>query len=66
MPLSELKTDRILRKKEILENVGISAPTLWRWVQAGIFPKPISMGGGLPGWLESEYRQWLAHRVAER
>ena len=34
-----------LRDKEIAEMLGISKATLWRWVKAGVAPKPVEIEG---------------------
>jgi predicted DNA-binding transcriptional regulator AlpA len=36
-----------------------SAPTLWRKVAAGTFPKPIKLSERVTGWKVSEVRAWM-------
>jgi prophage regulatory protein len=36
-----------------------SAPTLWRKVAAGTFPKPIKLSQRVTGWKVSEVRAWM-------
>jgi prophage regulatory protein len=50
---------------EVLERLGISRPTLYRYVAAGTFPKPIKIGP-MSRWLQSEVEDWIAERIAER
>ena len=38
-----------------------SAPTLWRMVNAGKFPKPIKLSARITGWRVSEVRAWLSN-----
>jgi len=54
--------DRILSREQLLDMLGISAPTLWREVQAGRFPSPVQISQRRSGYRESEVRQWLADR----
>jgi prophage regulatory protein len=37
-----------------------SAPTLWRMVKAGTFPKPIKLSKRVTAWRVGDVRQWLA------
>lgn len=60
------KSDRILRKPEVLAKIGVSDPTIYRWEIAGRFPKRLRLGGQACGWLASEIEGWLAERAAER
>jgi len=56
--------DRVLRTPEVLEIVGVSSTTLWRWVSAGTFPASRQIGPNVVGWLESEVEEWIAERTA--
>ncbi|MFZ2737042.1 MAG: AlpA family phage regulatory protein [Burkholderiaceae bacterium] len=40
-----------------------SAPTLWRMVAAGTFPKPIKLSERVTCWRISDVRAWMAARV---
>lgn len=55
-------TDRILRRREVLERVPFSEPTLWRMERRGLFPAHIRISPRLVGYRESEVRAWLASR----
>ena len=54
--------ETIYRKRELLEGLQISAVTLWRWVRAGHFPKPLKLGPNTVGWLKSDVLTWLEAR----
>jgi len=41
-----------------------SAPTLWRKVKAGDFPKPLKLGPRITAWRCGDVRQWLAQQGA--
>jgi len=52
--------DRILRRKEVCQLLGISRGTLWRWCRDGYFPPAMGLyGTGLQGWRESTLNAWL-------
>jgi prophage regulatory protein len=57
---------RILRQRQVLELLGISASTLWEWVRRGRFPKPIAIGPNSKAWLADEIDAHLLARVKER
>ena len=42
-----------------------SAPSLWRKVKAGTFPKPIKLSERVTCWKVSEVREWLAAQAAQ-
>ena len=56
----------ILRSAAVERSIGVSRVTLWRWVKAGRFPKPVQLGPQAVGWLEHEIDAWLEARAAER
>lgn len=56
----------ILRTPKVQERLGVTRTTLWRWVKAGRFPKPVQLGPQAVGWLEHEIDAWLEARAAER
>ena len=58
--------NRIIRKPELFEKIGLSDATIWRMERAGRFPKRVQLGGNSVGWLESEISQWISDRAAER
>ena len=36
--------ERLLRSRDVLNELAISYTTLWRWIKSGEFPKPIQVG----------------------
>lgn len=35
---------RYLSRNEVINLLGISETTLWRWIRDGLFPKPVKFG----------------------
>jgi len=64
--MTEKSRIRIIRKPIVLEMVGVSDVTIWRWERDGKFPKRLQLGSNSCGWLESEVVEWLQARAAER
>lgn len=54
--------DKILRRKQLLDIVGISYTTLWRLEKAGDFPARVRLGYGSVGWHLDEVEEWLKGR----
>lgn len=58
--------DQILSRTEVREITPASDMTLWRWEQAGLFPKRIKLGKRRIGWSLSEVQDWIEARKQER
>jgi predicted DNA-binding transcriptional regulator AlpA len=52
---------KMIFKPKVLELVGHSFPTVWKWMRAGTFPLSFNIGSKT-AWRESEINQWLANR----
>ena len=53
---------RIIRKTEVLDLVGLSDTTLWRLEKTNDFPKRLRLGGNSVGWHEGEVLAWIKNR----
>jgi prophage regulatory protein len=54
--------DRVVRRKQLLELIGLSCATQWRMEKAGQFPARIKLGKGSVGWHLTEVEAWLKDR----
>jgi prophage regulatory protein len=62
--MSEQNQDFILRFSRVQHITGLPRSTLYDKMNAGRFPKPISLGGGRAvGWLSSEVSQWISEQA---
>jgi prophage regulatory protein len=52
----------ILRKSEVLRRTGLSDTSLWRFVKAGEFPRPVQLGANSVGWYDDLVDEWIATR----
>ena len=52
----------VIRRKKLLELIGVSAATQWRMEKAGLFPARIRLGKGSVGWILSEVEEWIKSR----
>lgn len=55
---------RFLREPEILSRLGVTGITLRRWENKGKFPKRRKIGQHCIAWVETEFEEWCARRVA--
>ncbi len=57
---------KVLKVKQVAEEINVSVPQVYRLVSIGSFPKPIKLGDRGSGWLLSEIDAWLQSRVDAR
>ncbi len=57
---------RIIRLKEVIDSTGLARSTIYKYIDEGFFPKPVSLGGRSVGWVESEVHDWILERIEER
>lgn len=60
------KPIRFVRASEIQARLGVSRGTIYGWVAAGLFPRPIPLGPRVVAWVESEFEEWVQNRVANQ
>ena len=61
------KLDRVVRRKEAMQILGIRETKFREMMGAGELPEPLRTSGGrIHGWLESEIIAWFEARKAER
>lgn len=57
---------RVLRLADVIEKTGLAKSTIYKYADAGRFPRPISLGGKSVGWIDSEIHEWLLEKQVER
>jgi prophage regulatory protein len=57
---------KILKVKQVAEEINVSVPQVYKLVSLGRFPKPIKLGERGSGWLRTEIDAWLQSRVDAR
>ncbi len=53
---------RLLTRKQLLEIVPFSYPTIWELMRRGAFPKALRIGAQKVAWREDEIREWIDSR----
>jgi len=57
---------RVLRLKDVIEKTGLARSTIYKYLDAGTFPKPIPLGGRSVGWVDSEVHEWILKKIESR
>ena len=57
---------KVLKAKQVAEEINVSVPQVCKLVSLGRFPKPIKLGERGSGWLITEIDDWLQSRVDAR
>lgn len=57
---------KIIRKKQLLELIGLRRTALSDAIKAGRFPAPIKIGPRAVGWLAEEIAAWQQNKIADR
>lgn len=54
-----MQANSFIRQKQLLLHLPFSAPTLWRKVKAGTFPKPIKLSDNITAWKLEDINAWI-------
>lgn len=57
---------RFLRLKEVIELTGLSRSTIYKYIEEGLFPRSVSLGGRAVAWVDQEVHDWVLARIEER
>ncbi|HXI58588.1 MAG TPA: AlpA family transcriptional regulator [Polyangia bacterium] len=56
----------LLRRPKVEEMTGLKRSSIYEYMAAGTFPKPVRIGPRAVGWLEPEIVAWQKSCIAER
>lgn len=51
--------DRLLRLRDVMDRTGMGKSTVYRKINQGLFPAPVSVGGQSVRWRESDIERWM-------
>lgn len=57
---------KLIRLHEVKAQTGLGRSTIYKYIQQGMFPLPVSLGGRAVAWVEAEVDAWIAARISER
>ncbi|WP_454599087.1 helix-turn-helix transcriptional regulator [Qipengyuania sp. SM2507] len=55
-------SDRLLRRPEVEQEVGLKKSAIYEYMAEGTFPKPVRLGRRAVAWRASEIEEWKATR----
>ena len=53
---------QLLRLKQVRSITGLGRSTIYRWMEAGRFPKPVRLGPRSVAWIDYEIEAWVLQR----
>ncbi|MGF1826251.1 AlpA family transcriptional regulator [Vibrio splendidus] len=59
-------SSRLLRLKEVIQVTGISRSSLYKYLNEGQFPPPISLGARSVAWIDHEVQAWITTKMKQR
>ncbi|UPU37880.1 AlpA family phage regulatory protein [Geomonas paludis] len=57
-----MEDDKLIRRKKMLDLIGLSRTTQWRMEKAGRFPARVKLSSGAVGWHLAEVEAWVRGR----
>jgi len=57
---------RLIRLKDVKHVTGLGRSTIYKYIEEGVFPKSVSLGGRAVAWVESEVMAWVMARIESR
>lgn len=57
---------KLIRLKDVIDTTGLARSTIYKYIDKGIFPKAVTLGGRAVAWVESEIQGWILERIAQR
>jgi prophage regulatory protein len=52
------------RLPQLKARLNVSGSSIWAWVKAGKFPKPIKLSENCTAWNAADVEHWAAERIA--
>lgn len=57
---------KVIRSAQVTMLTGLSRSTIYRYMDKGMFPRPIPLGERSVGWVKEEVLMWLESRIQVR
>jgi prophage regulatory protein len=58
------ESGRLLKLAEVKNLTGLSHSTIYRWMDAEEFPRPIKLGAASVRWREADLKAWIESKAA--
>lgn len=53
----------LVRLRDVCRKTGLSPSSVYAYVAAGRFPKPLKIGARASAWVENEIDEWIAAQI---
>lgn len=57
---------KLIRLKDVIDCTGLARSTIYKYIDDGMFPKAVSLGGRAVAWVESEVQDWILEKIEKR
>lgn len=57
---------RVIRLNDVMHMTGLGRSTIYKFIDEGIFPRSVPLGGRSVGWIEAEIVGWIRERIEAR
>jgi prophage regulatory protein len=57
---------KLIKKEEVMKNTSLPHSTLYRYINQGLFPKPVKLGPRSVAWFEDEVEAWIKNLNRQR
>jgi len=61
---SVASSTQFLRLNHLKERLGVSGSSIWAWVKAGKFPKPVKLSENTTAWNAADVEAWSQSRIS--
>jgi len=59
-------SQKIIKLPDVMQRCALSRSSLYSYVKAGTFPRPVSLGVRAVGWIEAEISDWISQKAEKR
>ncbi|HZJ96921.1 MAG TPA: AlpA family transcriptional regulator [Oligella sp.] len=57
---------KLIRIAKVSELTSLARATIYKYINEGVFPKQVKLGGNCVAWVEEEILEWIAEKIAQR
>ena len=57
---------RIMRLSEVMDCTGLGRSSIYKLMGESRFPKSVSLGNRMVGWVSHEIDEWITERIEQR
>lgn len=57
---------KVIRLAKVVDITGLARSTIYKYIAAGEFPRPIALGARRVGWIDKEIDDWIINRISLR